>query len=58
MRPLPLTRAEVINVLTRKVRHFEGIGLDRDAAVLMTASAFKTEPHKVVDLVPPPEGGE
>lgn len=48
----PLTRTEVVNVLTRKVRHYEEVGLDRHAAVLMTAATFKTEPCKVAELIP------
>ena len=51
MQPVALTRTEIVNVLTRKVRHFEGIGLERDAAVLQTACVFKTEPRKVANLI-------
>jgi hypothetical protein len=53
MHGVPLTHQEVVNVVTRKVRGYEAIGLGHDGAVLMTATTFKTDPSKVADLVPP-----
>jgi len=53
MRGVPLTPQEVVNVVTRKVRGYEAIGLGHDGAVLMTATTFKADPAKVAKLVPP-----
>lgn len=52
MRPLPLTRQEIINVVRRQVAQFEEIGLAHEAAVLMVARTHKVEPHKIAALAP------
>lgn len=53
MRALPLTLAEVANVVTRKVRGYEAIGLGREGAILMAASVYEADPAKLAELVPP-----
>lgn len=53
MRAAPLTPAEVAQIVIRKVRENEAIGLDRKAAVLMAASFYGADPAKLAELVPP-----
>lgn len=52
MRPLPLTRQEISNVVRRQVAQFEEIGLTHEAA----ARTHKVEPHKIAALAPPLPG--
>lgn len=53
MQAVPLTPQEVVSVVTRKVRAYEAIGLDREAAVLAAASCYGAVPVKLAELVPP-----
>lgn len=52
MRPLPLTRQEIISVVRRQVAQFEEIGVAHDAAVLMVARKHEVDPHKIAALAP------
>jgi hypothetical protein len=58
MHGVPLTPQEVVNLVARQVRQFEGAGLTHEGAILMAAFTLKVEPYKISALAPPPPSQE
>lgn len=52
MHTVPLTPGEAVSAVTRKVREYEAIGLDREAALLVVAFSCGADPSKLAVLVP------
>jgi hypothetical protein len=50
----PLTHSEVVATLERAIAQFEGIGLDRDAAITAVANRYGVAPERIAPLTTDP----
>jgi hypothetical protein len=56
MQPLPLTRSEVIAVLSRRISTARANGLTYEQALVVVSRELRLDPVKLAVLVPPAVG--